>query len=58
MKFTSRVQRAIAQFVGDLDFEPVVTFRERRQRHRLAGLELMAEPLRSNCGGNVWAFRF
>ena len=35
-------QRLVRDLVGDLDLEPVVTFGERGQRHRLAALQLMA----------------
>src|SRR5262245_15278719 len=35
-------QRLVRDLVGHLDFEPVVAFGERRQRHRLTALELMA----------------
>ena len=49
--------RLVRELVGDLDFEPIIAFRERRQRHGLSGLQLM--PRRgSNCGGSVCALRF
>ena len=35
-------QRLVRELVGDLDLEAIVAFRERRQRHGLAALELMA----------------
>ena len=34
--------RLVGDLVGHLDLEPVITFRERPQRHALAGLKLMA----------------
>src|SRR6185295_20265050 len=35
-------QRLVRELVGDLDLEPVVACRERRQRHGLAALQLVA----------------
>ena len=34
--------RLVGDFVGNLNLEPVFTLGERRQRHALSGLELMA----------------
>ena len=42
VKLTSRVSDLVRDLVGDLDLEPVVAFGERRQRHGLAALQLMA----------------
>src|SRR6476469_9233347 len=35
-------QRFVRDLVGDLDLQPVVAFRERRQRHGLPALQLVA----------------